>query len=182
MNDRCDDVIVARKYAQAFVNVHAAAVSVRLLDCFLKAESFLQRQHDVLFLLSIPYLEQQQRNQMVKTLVAYFSLPIQCEQLFLLMILQHRFFLIPEVLWHIAQIYKKRVNTLAFHITSSHELDEAELTEIKLFLEYKTGKEIIYSYDIDKNLIAGIRLTSEEYTWEYSVRKHINALACSINK
>ena len=97
MNDRCDDVIVARKYAQAFVNVHAAAVSVRLLDCFLKAESFLQRQHDILFLLSIPYLEQQQRNQMVKTLVAYFSLPVQCEQLFLLMILQH----------HIAQ--KKKV-------------------------------------------------------------------------
>lgn len=182
MNVNLEDAVVAKKYAQAFVNVHAVAVSLSILDCFSKSASFLKKNYHIILLLSLPHVIDEQREQMVKNLVAYFSLPLQCERLFLLMILKRHSFLIPAALWYIVQIYRKRVNTLNFCITSSHDLDEIKLKKIKHILEYKTGKEITYSHETDKHLIAGLRLSNDEYIWEYSVRKHINALACSVNK
>jgi ATP synthase F1 delta subunit len=182
MNGSMAEVVVARKYAQAFVNVYAEEVSLRMLTLFDTASSFLRTNRNVILLLSLPHMDQEQRVQMVHQLVDYFSLPSQCEQLFTVLLSHNRSFLIPIVLWYIVQIYKKRVNIIDFSILSSDELDSIALEQIKRFLEHKTGKEIMYSHRVDKKLIAGICLSSDEYVWEYSVRKHINAIARSTHR
>lgn len=182
MNFTMTDEIVAKKYAQAFINLYGSTMSLEMISQFVRAESFVQANRSVLLLLSLAYIDHEQRLHMIQEFVSHFSLPSACVQLLVVIVSHNRSSLLSLVLWYIVQIYKKQINSIEFAITSSHELDSNSLDQIKHFLERRTGKHIIYSYAVDKGLIAGIRLLSNEYVWEYSVRKHINAIACSINR
>src|SRR5260221_14612464 len=95
------DALVAQKYAHAFVNIYMSIVSLDVLDNFSHAEFFLKKHRHILLLLSLPHITESQREHMVHLLVAQFSLPVQCEDLFMLMIVHRRFYLIPAALCYI---------------------------------------------------------------------------------
>ena len=109
-------------------------------------------------------------------MIDYFSLPHQCSSLFLVLIKHNRSFYIPDVLLYVAQLYKKREGLLDFLIQSAHELTEQNKQVCKRFLATMTGKTIMCRSVVDKTLIAGLRLQSDEYRWEYSVRKQLESL------
>jgi F0F1-type ATP synthase delta subunit len=98
------------------------------------------------------------------------------ERLIDLLIEQQRLSLFPKILGYVVQFYYETHDIMEFTIESSHPLDIAQLQEIVVFLEQKTGKKIIYTTLINKELIAGIKLFSTIYGWEHSVRKYLRAL------
>src|SRR5205085_6772033 len=131
-------------------------------------QKILQDHQRTLFFLQLPQYSDAVRLSMVEDLVGYFSLPQECTKLLLLLTAHNRSYLIPEVLFFIALLYKERVNVMDFSVKSAHPLNEKQKTRIKAFLDGSSGKNSMCTYVIDKKLIAGIRMQSVGYMWEYS--------------
>ncbi len=170
---------IARKYAAALINLFLDILTQNDYENLLKAMHFLEVQNRALFFLQLPILEESVKEKGIRKLVERFSLPESIIKLLLLLLKHNRASLIPDVLWYITELYKQRRKILAFTIHSSHELHEKQIAAIKQFLARHTGSDIIYTYKEDKNLIAGIRLQSTTWLWEYSIRKHLHSIALS---
>lgn len=167
---------IAKKYAQAFINIFPKAISFNDLKKIEAAQSFLQTHKRTLFFLQLPQFDQERKKSMVVDLIDYFSLPQDLVDLICLLIEHNRSFLIPEALVWITLIYKERINSVTFSVQSAHEIDTHQLESIKHFLSYLTHKKIIAVPSLNTSLIAGLRLQSNEHLWEYSVRKQIKAV------
>ena len=169
--------LIVRKYASAFINVFFDELDQRDYDNILAARKFLREQKRALFFLQLPALEYEVKKHGIKTFADEFDLPASVRKLLYLLLEHNRVFLITDILWKITELYKERKDMLTFIISSSHELSTEDISVIKGFLAHLSGKAIMYTYTIDKNLIAGIRLQSTTLLWEYSVRKHLNTIA-----
>lgn len=167
---------VAKKYAQAFLNIYFSSLTNADVLRIEAAQKFLRDHQRTLFFLQLPQFTYSVRLSMVEDLMGYFGLPLSSATLFLLLIESNRAFLIPDVLLCITSLYKERNNSMDFIVTSAHELDESQKEKIKKFLQVGSGKNSMCTYLRDKKLIAGIRMQSVGYMWEYSVRKQLLCL------
>jgi ATP synthase F1 delta subunit len=177
MNYTAIDKNVAKKYAQAFMSVFPKSCTFNDIGKIEIARKFLQKNKKSLFFLQLPQFNEERKKSMVADLIGHFSLPHIFAKLFLLLIAHNRSFYIPDVLWFISEIYKEQTHSIDFSIKSAHHLDPKQITSIKQFLGRLIGKNIIATPTIDKSLIAGLRLQSNNNMWEYSVRKQIQALS-----
>ena len=171
---------VARKYAQAFLNVFADTISQDDFEHIEAAALFFKKQPSLLFFLKWPALGVAVKVEALNKVLQKFGLPDSFNKLVDLLAQDKRTFLIAEVLSQISKQYKKSHKLGVFNISSAHQLNEQELTTIKEFLAKLTGLDIIYNYTIDKKLIAGIRLQSDTYLWEYSIANQLNQLKLSL--
>jgi len=167
---------VAKKYAQAFMHLYPKACTFTDLKKITVAQTFLQTHKKTLFFLQLPQFDQERRKSMVADLIDYFSLPHDFSAIILLLIEHNRSFYIPNVLHWITELYKEQIDTVEFSIKSTHDMSDQQIASIKKFLEHSINKKIIGTPSLDPSLIAGLRLQSSDYLWEYSVRKHIRDL------
>lgn len=181
MNNRTCDDLVAKKYAQAFMNIHLDQLTLDDCCAFEKARQFLQTHHKALFFLQIPQFTSATKKAMVDDIITRFIMPQSIASLLLLLITHGRSFYIPRVLFFVIQLYKKHHAIVDFSVVSSHALDESKALCIKKFLKHITGKQVVCTYSVNNYLIAGVRMRSDEYMWEYSVRKHIDCLRVLAN-
>ena len=170
------DKNIAKKYAQAFITVFPKSFTFNDIKKIEVARDFLQTHKRTLFFLQLPQFNQNRRRSMVADLVDYFSLPHDFAVIIMLLIYHNRSFYIPDVLRWITQLYKDRLNCIEFSIQTAQEIDDQYVELIKKFLSHLTHKKIIGTPLINTQLIAGLRLQSNEYRWEYSIRKHIKAV------
>ena len=173
--------IVARKYANAFLNLYIDNISEEYFGSIKKLEKFFDSHKKAVFFLSVPNIENKQKEKLLNELFEKFSVKDLLKPLMRLLFAHKRIFLIDEVLKHIRLLYKERKNIMMFTITSSHQLDGQDLEIIKRFLAYKTGKKIVSEYSVDKNIVAGIRLQSSTLLWEYSISKQCETLRKQFN-
>lgn len=176
MNNNHIDKNLAQKYAKAFITVFPKACSLSDISKIKTALDFLKKHKQTLLFLQLPQFDAERKNSMVADLVTHFGLPQNLSTVILLLIEHNRSFYIPEVLASIIELYKEQTNSMEFTIKSSHHLDEKQIEGIKQFLSKKLDKNIISTAVVDPSLIAGLRLQSNEYLWEYSVRKQIQEL------
>lgn len=176
MNGTPVDKNIAKKYAQAFLNIFPKAFGFGDLKKIEAAQFFLQTHKRTLFFLQLPQFDQERKKSMVSDLIDYFSLPHDVATIIFLLIQHNRSFYIPDVLLWITQLYKNQINSAEFSIQTTQEINDKQLESIKQFLGHLTNKKIIGVPSINTSLIAGLRLQSNEYLWEYSIRKQIRAL------
>lgn len=176
MNGAMIDKNIAKKYAQAFIAVFPKSFGFNDIKKVDVACDFLQAHKRTLFFLQLPQFNQNRRRSMVADLVDYFSLPYDFSAVILLLINHNRSFYIPDTLRWITQLYKNSLNCTEFSIQTTQEIDDHDIDSIKKFLSHITHKKIIGVPLINTKLIAGVRLQSNEYLWEYSIRKHIRAV------
>ena len=106
-------------------------------------------------------------------LIDHYKLPSFFEKLITLLVHDKRAPLMSRVLKELVALYRKKHTIVFFEITSSHGLTHEQLDNIEQFLARKTGCDIIYKYEVDTTLIAGLRLQSDAFVWEYSIRKQL---------
>jgi len=173
--------IIARKYANAFLNLYINEISEADFSSIKKLEKFFDGHRKAIFFLSIPNISDKKKEKLLGELFEEFGVDKLLKPLMNLLFKQKRIFLIDEVLKHIGLLYKERKNIMMFNITSSHQLDNQDLEIIKKFLAHRTGKKIISEYKIDKSIVAGIRLQSDTLLWEYSIYKQCETLRKQFN-
>lgn len=173
--------IVARKYANAFLNLYINDISEENFKAIKKLDTFFDNHKKSIFFLSVPNIENSQKEKLLAELFEKFGVKNLLKPLIDLLFEHKRIFLISEVLKHIKLLYKERKNIMMFNITSSHQLDDQDIEIIKQFLAFKTNKKIMSEYKIDKSIVAGIRLQSGTLLWEYSISKQCETLRKQFN-
>lgn len=167
---------LARRYAKAFNNVFAADLTLTDVENIAQAADYLALRRRTRFFLRLPVIDTLVKKQVLDLVCKRFSLPLSVEKVIDLLLLHKRSYLVHYVFSYLVELYYAYHAIEIFTITSSHQLPQASSEVIKNFLARKTGSTIIYTNKIDQKLIAGIRLESKLFLWEYSIRKHLRRM------
>lgn len=154
------DSIIAKRYALAYLNLYIDKLTDKDILDFRQAYFFLHNNKDILTLPSITLSD---------------KLPLNLRALFLLVVKKRREYLLPFVLKEIVSAYQAKKKVIIFDISSADNLDKKDEEIILEFLHKNTGNKILPIYKIDKKLIAGIKIQSDTYYWEYSIKKQLEA-------
>ncbi|MCX5922718.1 MAG: ATP synthase F1 subunit delta [Candidatus Dependentiae bacterium] len=164
---------VSKRYATAFLNVFGDSISYADMQNVCAASEFFYQHKNLLFFLTWPVIDTGLKVRALNEALQKFSLGKPFDRLIDLLATHKRTYLIHATLKALCALYKQRNRIMDVAITSSNTLREQDLKALQEFLVNITGQSIIYTYKIDKNLIAGIRLQSDTVLWEYSIRKHL---------
>jgi ATP synthase F1 delta subunit len=174
MNSRY--MALAKKYAQAFLNLYIQSLSYNDYTAIKAAALVLKKNHSFFSLLNIPTLSITQKRTALFAILHALYMPPSLTPLIELIINHQRIFLIPELFEALVQTYERRKKILPFTIMCSHPLQSDNLEVLKKFLSKKTDSQVIYNFVVNKKLIAGIRMQSDLFLWEYSVAKQLRTI------
>lgn len=176
-----DYALVARKYAQAFMAVAGDTFNEHEFRCSRELKRFLRKNRALLFHFGVPLVTKDIVEQALDLLYRDFkTCAALFKQLTRLLIKHHRIVILPDVLHHLGDLYKEQSNSMFFYVISSHDLDQHQIRACEEYVAGATGKKIVSEYFVDKELIAGIRLQSDTFLWEHSVRKQLQAVQQSL--
>ncbi|KKP35340.1 MAG: ATP synthase subunit delta [candidate division TM6 bacterium GW2011_GWF2_32_72] len=171
-----EKIALSKKYAAAFLNLFMNQLNDEDIKKFETAETFLKKNRRNIFFLRFPSIDASLKQKVLNLIFEKFQINPILFKLTDLLKSKKRLFLLRETIKQICIIYKRRKNIIDFNISSSHQLNEHQKKVIQEFLEHNTKKNITSSYKINPNLIAGIRLQSNELLWEYSIQKKLRLL------
>jgi ATP synthase F1 delta subunit len=172
--------ILARRYALAYLYSFDRDISIDVLASFKEAKRFFLEHKRTLYFLSLPTIAKDTKMHILKKLFAQFKLPESINRLMELIIVQKRTSLWCEVLQYIVDLYQQQHQLMTVLIESSPKLSNDEINRVKQFLARKTGNDIIYTYRVNPDLIAGIKAQSGTVLWECSIAKNIRILRLSL--
>ncbi len=168
-------VLNAKRYAQAFLNLFTLTQTD--ITNIKKAFDFLDHHREIFSLLKVPLLDSQiKENALKEYLLIQFSLPASFQQLIHVLVEQRRTYLIQMILLEMIHLFEDQQGLESFTIASSTALNDTELEKIKAFLATHTHHNIICTPLVDTDLIAGVRMQSNNHLWEYSIRKQLAAI------
>ena len=174
------DQFLARRYAQALLRVCGNQFSPETIAVITHANAFLRKNEQVRYFLSLPDFPVREKSKLIQRLLDTLQLPICFKNVVVLLADHKRLRLLVSVLDSIVRLYQDQQGIMSMKISSSTQLQEKQLDMLRRFLEEKTGKSIQDTFNVDKSLIAGIRLQSDSLLWEYSVRKKLRAIRLSV--
>jgi len=178
--DRENQGIIARKYAQAFIDLFSNKLDLRIPEDIDKINTFISYLHDhrkSLFYADLKLLKLQKRQEIFHELIDKFELKSEFKKLTDLLILHQRTFLLHDILELIVKLYLDKMNVIPFTVFTSHKISTGQEEALIAFLEQKSNKKVIIKSQLDKHLIAGIKAISPEFEWEHSIRKKLSLLS-----
>lgn len=174
-----NQLIIARRYAQAFLNVFAMTdLEIKKLQ---NAIEFLKQNPEIGVFLKIPLLDPQiKRDALKQSIVEKFDLPKSFELIVEALVRKKRSELLLLVLEQIRNSYQEQHNIQLFTISSSSALTDEQKKILEQYLVDATGATITTHFTIDKKLIAGIRMGSDELQWEHSIAQQLKKIRASL--
>lgn len=174
------EVLLAKKYAAAYLNIHGASVDVQSLSKLESLQDYLQHEQDFLVMLNLPIIGLALKKDKLKKVLHAYAVSESLLSLMYLVVSRSRALLLPEILKQIRLVYYERHKIMQCVIATSHPVTQSALEIIQRFITRKTGWSIVYSHVVDPTLIAGIRVTSDSMVWEYSISKQLNNVSVSL--
>lgn len=168
--------ILANKYARAFFDLNSAKLTVRDIDNIFKIASFLDQNRNILVYIQLGLIDHESAKEIFKDLFSKFGLPGELNSLVKLLINDSRINLFSCVLSCLANLFFQENNILEATLESSHELDKTQVQTFVDFFSEKTGKKIRLKQQINKNLIAGVKLYSSTKAWQQNVKNQIKSI------
>jgi F-type H+-transporting ATPase subunit delta len=174
-----NQLIIAKRYARAFLNVYS------MTDFELKklqeAIDFLTQHPEIGVFLKIPLLAPEiKRDALKQSIVEKFDLPKSFELIIEVLVRKKRSELLLLVLEQIRNSYQEQRNIQLFTIASSSALTDEQKKILEQYLVNATGATITTNFEVDKKLIAGIRMSSDELQWEYSIAQQLKKIRASL--
>lgn len=93
----------------------------------------------------------------------------------------HRIILMPDILEEVLNLYKDYHGIENCKIMSACALTDAQKHMLEHDLVRKVHKKLLYTYEIDSSLIAGVRVRGENFIYEDSVAQKLQKLKQASN-
>lgn len=167
---------IAKKYAQAYLNVCGQEHTYQDFCSMWRAAQFLSEHHSLLFYLSLSMINEIDKKRFIDLFFEKFHLFPSLKQLFYLLLKNKHINLAADTLRDIYALYKIQHNIVDLQVTSAGDLSEKQIEEIRNFFIQRSGQKPFIHHHVNPSLIAGIRLQTETYLWEYSIAQHLRKL------
>lgn len=171
-----NELIIAKKYARAFINVFGDKLNFDIINNIEEFNKLIKNNKKAFFYLELSVVNAQESKDIILKLLKKYNLKDIFDSLLDLLIKDKRLSILSLILNFIIEIYMEKSNIIEFKIISSDVLDQNQIENILKFLEIQTGKKIIYKTQIDKTMIAGIKLLSKTLGFEYSIKNQLQRL------
>jgi len=172
--------VLAHKYANAFYRLFKDICSLDLLDTLQEIATFFSHNKNALFLLNVPQVTLQIKNDALHTITQKIGLPSKINSLFMLLVAHKRASLLPQVCMQLRAIILQKNNMVECEIATTQALTASERMKLSNFFSAQIKHDIRAQYVIDKTLIAGIALRSDTYAWEHSIKKQLHTIKQSL--
>ena len=168
--------LLARRYAQAYLNIFGQKYTHEHSMLIAPLMYYMRTHKEALFYLKLSCIKSSVKKNILSKMFAAYGLKDDFDTLLDVLIKHKRLFMLSEVLYCIAQLYKKRNNIIEWTVKSASLMQPEDLEIVYHFLEKKTGMHAEYTYKTDPTLLAGIRLQSNTYLWQHSIRRQLDAM------
>jgi len=182
INNKRKERYLARRYAQAFLNVFGKKLSASDQENLCAGATFFEEHRKAIFLMQLGFLEEEIKLEALTKIGNKMGLPAIFENLMKLLVEHKRAFLLEEVFKQLCSIFKEQLGTMQFTVKSAGELTDEQKKEVVAFLAKETGKNIFCIYKQDPSLIAGIHLQNEHFLWENSIRGRLSRVQGSLKR
>lgn len=167
------EVVVSKKYAQAFLNSYTSIISYDDIKHIEQIGSAIKHNKLMTALLKVPSMEDKELQSMIVERIKNFGFPASMNKVVDLLAQTQRLFLLPAICHWIAVYFRERQRIIQFLVTSSQPLSNIDKEVVGQFLKNNTQSFIESLYQIDRELIAGLRMQSETYLWEKSIAQKL---------
>jgi ATP synthase F1 delta subunit len=116
------------------------------------------------------------KKRFIDLLFEKFHLFGSLKQLFYLLLKNKHIHLAADILRDIYGLYKIEHNISDLHLASSSDLSDEKIEEIKKIFTKLSGQQVVIRYSVNPGLIAGIRLQSDAFLWDYSIAQQLRKL------
>ncbi len=165
---------ISKKYAQAYLQEYQDDLSIDQVQNFKNVIAFCRDYHNFLSILSILAEKQLGADMpLLHEMQEHFSLPKSIKKLIEILIKHKKLDIFAQVLQDIYCLYMLNSDILEVTITTADILEEDQKRKFENFFTKLSGKKIISTAMIDESLIAGIRMQSDFFLWEYSIKSQI---------
>lgn len=175
-----NQAILSRRYAQAFIDVYGKDISFDVYKAIVCFADDMHKQRRSFFLCMAPAIPMKDKERAFYKVCDHYNLAQLFMPLIKLLLLNKRIILLDQILSAIKALYQEEHKLMSFDVSSSHPLTATDRKIIERFLARSTACDIIYTNTVDPKLIAGVRLQSETFLWEESIRKRLQAVALSV--
>lgn len=168
--------VLARRYAQAFVQAFGNSIDIHLIERFRQAADYLVAHKKITIFLALPCVDDAHKFAMLDRVCKHLNVNPASYKLITLLLKHKRSWLLPQVLYAITeQLYKAR-GVEFFTIESFPALTHEQLETVEHQLSAMTKRTILYRYRTNPTLIAGIRAQSASYLYERSIAARLRAV------
>ncbi|MFC1894653.1 ATP synthase F1 subunit delta [Candidatus Dependentiae bacterium] len=165
--------LIAKKYALAFLNNFFGQLSDEDIDKLIYLQNFLKKNKLFYVYLRIPSLSGDIKQKAIDRLIKSFDLGEPSLRLIVLLLKEGRIEILDKVLSKIVMLYRFRKKIKLFNVASSHELSLNQQEKVIKFLKNMANGRVIAKFIVDKKLISGLRIQSDNFLWERSIAKQL---------
>lgn len=168
--------LVAKQYAKAYLIEYGDILTSTDIDNMKSAIYFFRRHHNFMSLVSLMTKLHEKKHVMIDEIFSHFSLHDSLQKLVKVLLRHKRLLYFAQVLQDICCLFEIRSGSLEVTIQTATSLTESEIKKFETFFAKLSGKRIISHVRIDPSLIAGVRMQSEIFLWEYSIAARLRQL------
>ncbi len=173
---------IAKRYAVAFLNIFEKELSEDNLKKWQALVCFLQKNTLFYVYLRIPVISRLTKQKALIRVAQSFDLKKPIVKMIMLLLDHGRIEILDKVLMYIILLYRRRLNTKLFRITSSHGLNEQEKKIIIDFTKTISKSNVEAEFVVNEKLIVGLRIQSLTFLWERSISKQLRGVKRSVFK
>lgn len=168
--------LVAKQYAKAYIAQNGASLSMQDIEHIKLAIAFFRKNHNFMSLASLLVETEGSNHVLIKELFEHFSLHQTLKKMVDVLLHRKHLVLFAQVLQDICCLYVLKNNILEVTVRSAAPLDSAQVEQFEKFFTKLSGKRIISNVVLDESLIAGVRMQSDLFLWEYSIAGRLRNL------
>jgi len=165
--------VISKKYAQAFLKEYQQDLTLAQVQNFKTAIKFFRQHYDFLSIVSVLANKHEGFCSLLQEMQDHFSFPACIQKLITILVAHKRLYILAQVLQDIYCLYMLNNNILEVTIATAEPIEEEQKQKFEEFFKKLSGKNIISTAMIDESLIAGIRMQSDLFLWEYSIKSRI---------
>jgi len=171
---------VAVAYAEGLLEASKAARNLeRMLEAAGDLVTILDRAPRFEPFLAAPHIGIPERAALVRKTLAP-KLPLLLNNLLLLLIERHRAEYLRRILDEFRDMAKETLGRIPATVSSALPLSAAERKRLERVLESKTGLDLDLDYEVDSNLLGGIRVSFGDVVVDATLRHGLNLLSDQI--
>jgi F-type H+-transporting ATPase subunit delta len=171
---------IAKKYAQALLNIHFENMNQRCFNSLVALEDFFSNNKEVSICLSIPTISNDMKEYILEKIFEKLNI---CNTIKILVnpLLQHRRIeMFRDIIRHIIIMIRELNDIITLHVITSHKLAEEEQKKIIVKLRKMSKTKIFVLFNVDSKLVAGIKIYCNNMLWESSVSSRLKKIERAI--
>ena len=175
-----DETRLVKRYARAWMNCFNTQIDDADIRTFHAVIAYFKEHPRIYFMLKLSIIKDETKRQALHMLNTLYDLPVGFFRLCDLLVKQKRSFLLTAILAAIITQYWQLHNIERFNVVSARALLDSQKEECQAFLMSLRDKKVQCTYEVDADLIAGIRMQSDYFLWEHSMSRQIRKIRQSL--